>query len=179
MCWSAGVECTGPDLDGAFSGCVAADKGVLHPTSRYLEYYRDELIDALGKQVVMLGVLGVPPVTEQAPRPPYEPIAGGVLDLVHREWVDGYFPQGDLIAGDVGDAADQAFRAGIGPGCLVDDGAGGVLRGLPPVRIREVCEGLEEGDRWACCIGSICAPDFSHVFECMVPWENFIIDGTD
>ena len=35
------------------------------------------------------------------------------------------------------------------------------------MRIREVCESLDEGDRIRCCIESICGDDFSPAIQCL------------
>ena len=142
---------------------------MLHPsTSRYIKFLRDVLIVQEKKDVIMLGILGVPPVTAHNPEPPYEPIAGGVKDLVYRQWKDGPYPGGDILPGDTGTAASKQFEFGIGPGCTGEDGVGGFTgQAIPPVRIKEVCESLNEGDKIRCCIESICDDDFSDAIQCL------------
>ncbi len=169
VCWNGGVNCTDANNDGIYESCTSADKTVLHPsTSRYIKFLRDVLIVQEKKDVIMLGILGVPPVTAHNPEPPYEPIAGGVKDLVYRQWKDGPYPGGDILPGDTGTAASKQFEFGIGPGCTGEDGVGGFTgQAIPPVRIKEVCESLNEGDKIRCCIESICDDDFSDAIQCL------------
>lgn len=187
LCWNAGVVCS--DLDpetGEYAGCIAADKGVdgsvgvppgdptaLHPLGRYrqlLDGYR-----AQGKEILMLGVLGVPEVTARAENPPYEPVAGGVADLVYRQWRDDDVLPAEVDAGTR--AVDKEFEFGIGPGCTgtAEDGTF-TGQAIPPVRIREVCESLNIEDdpltavnesKTRCCIESICDDDFSPAIRCL------------
>lgn len=95
----------------------------------------------------------------------YDPTAGGVFDLVYRQWVDGMWPAGDIIEqGET--AASKEFEYGIGPGCTGEDGMGGVTgQAIPPVRIKEVCEGLDEEEKLRCCIHSVCDGDYSNAFR--------------
>lgn len=189
LCWNAGVVCSDYDAaSGEYSGCVAADKGsdgnvgvsesnaVLHPISRYtavLEAYLAE-----GREVMMLGVLGVPAVTEHAQAPPHEPVAGGIDELVYREWADPEYPGGDILPDDWADgqrAVDKQFEFGIGPGCTsVSNSHTG--QAIPPVRIRQTCESLNEPDnletavdesRIRCCIESICSDDYTPALRCL------------
>ncbi len=167
VCWNAGVDCGAPDANGIYADCQAIDTGVLHGVEKYLSYLRDELIVGENKEVVMLGILGVPEVTAYNPEPPYQPIAGGVGDLVYRDWKDGPWPDGDIIEPGE-DAASKQFELGIGPGCTGEDGMGGFIgQPIPPVRIREVCEGLDEDQKLRCCIDSICDNDYSDAFTCL------------
>jgi hypothetical protein len=192
ICWHAGVTCS--DLDpvtGQYSGCVAVNKdgdaavgvpdgeGVLHPLSRYIELL--ESLRDQGREVIMLGVLGVPEVTAYATTPPYQPIAGGVHDLEYRLWRDPEYPDGDILPDEWADsvrAADKNFEFGIGPGCTGVDDATGEFTGqaVPPVRVRSVCESLDVPDdpetpadetQIRCCIESICDEDFSPAFRCL------------
>ena len=123
----------------------------------------------------MLGVLGVPQVTGRAQQPPFEPVAGGVRDLEYRRWRESDVLPQDAMLGIV--AADKQFEFGVGPGCAGVD-ADGVHNGqaIPPVRIREVCEGLNVADdpstaqdetEIRCCIESICDDDFSPAIRCL------------
>jgi len=79
-------------------------------------------------------------------------------------------------------AAHKQWEFGIGPGCtgvttVVDKETGEeseVFTGqaIPPVRIREVCESLNETDedgntKTRCCIESICDDDFSPAVDCL------------
>jgi hypothetical protein len=167
VCWNAGVDCGAPDANGVYADCHSNDTGVLHPVDRYLTYLRDELIGAQSKKVVMVGVLGVPHVTQHNPQPPYQPIDGGVAELVYRDWVDGPYPLGDII--EVGEtAASKQFEFGIGPGCTGEDGMGGFIgQAIPPVRIKEVCQGLDDLDRTRCCIQSVCDDEYPYLFHCL------------
>jgi len=156
---------------------------VLHPLSRYRNLF-DGLKAQEGsvRDIVMLGVLGVPPVTEHADAPPHQPTAGGVADLVYRQWRDPDVPGGGDILPDewaLGvDAADKQFDFGIGPGCTGYDVGTGTYTGqaIPPVRVRELCESLDRPDdptteqdetRIRCCIESICDDDFSPAIRCL------------
>jgi hypothetical protein len=177
ICWNAGVECVGPDAMGVFSSCASRDADDLQPLARYTNYLITELRENQGKEVIMLGILGVPLVTEHNMDPPYQPIAGGVLDLVYRNWRDGQYPVGDILPDEFAamvTAADKQFDFGIGPGCTGTNMAGEFTgQAIPPVRIREVCEGLNYVDEATgetqirCCIESICDDDFSPAIQCL------------
>lgn len=165
MCWNASVSCTGPDADGVYTGCHSRDDSRMYGIDRYL----DRLREMEGKQIIMGAVVGVPPVTAHDRTPPFQPVAGGIFDLVVHDWHDPQFPDGDILPGDWADgttAAVQHFRYGIGPGCTRDDGTV-TAQAMPPVRIAEVCAGLDEDDTVGCCIESICDSDFSAVIRCM------------
>jgi hypothetical protein len=166
VCWNAGTECPDADMNGQYE-CVSADKGVLQPLDRYKNYLQDILIEQKNKQVVMLGILGVPPVTMHNPDPPYQPTAGGVFDLIYRDWV-----QADILPGDPKTPEIKQYEFGIGPGCS------NAMTGqaVPPVRIKEVCESLNKPDdpntpgdeaQIRCCIESICDSDFSAAIDCL------------
>jgi hypothetical protein len=173
ICVNAGVACVDDDGDGAHEECTAIESEVLHPIERYRSSLRAIAED---KEVVMLGALGVPPVLAHNPDPPYQPIAGGLVDLVYREWIDAPYPAGDVLpdAWDAGRrAADEAFVSGeLAPGCIEVDDRGAFLgHALPPVREREVCESLnfvdEIGEEQVrCCVESICDDDFSRSMLC-------------
>jgi hypothetical protein len=171
VCQNAGVNCGAPDGNGIYADCNSIDTGVLHPLSRYLTYLQDELIANQNKEVIMLGILGVPEVTAHNPAPPYQPTAGGVMDLVYRQWKDGAYPVGDLLPDDIDDeetALTKEFEFGIGPGCTGEDGMGGYSgQALPNVRVQEVCEALNEGEDIRCCIESVCDTDFSDAISCL------------
>ena len=168
VCWNAGVDCGAPDGNGVYADCMSADNGVLHPLSRYNNYLQNTLVANENKEVIMLGILGVPEVTAHNPNPPFQPTAGGVDALVYRQWIDGAYPAGDILPGDNDDAAQKEFEFGIGPGCIGEDGMGGFTgQAIPPVRVKEVCEGLNEGDKIRCCIESICDTDFSDAIGCL------------
>ena len=192
LCWNAGVVCTGLDPGtGIYSGCIAANHGpdgavgvdgseaVLHPLSRYTDLLQS--FRSAGKEVIMLGILGVPVVTEHAQTPPFQPTAGGVEALVYRRWTDPAYPDGDILpdeyAADVR-AVDKQYEFGIGPGCTgyVEESDTYTGQAIPPVRIREVCESLNQPDdpdtpqdesRIRCCIESICGEDFTPALRCL------------
>ncbi len=154
-CWYAGVDCGSPDMNGIYADCTAVDNGVLHSVyNRYVGYLKN----ALNRDVIMLGILGVPEVTAHNPEAPFEPTAGGVLDLVYRDW-----QAADILAGDPDTPEEKTFNFGIGPGCT--NTATG--QAIPPVRVREVCESLDEEDAVKCCIESICDDDFSPAIGCL------------
>lgn len=173
ICWNAGVQCDGPDAMGVYTNCTSRAQEDLQPITRYTEYLINDLREDQGKEVIMLGILGVPPVTENNAEPPFEPIAGGVFDLVYRDWVDGQYPTGDILPTEFMnnvDAAEKQFDFGVGPGCTGEDGLGGFTgQAIPPVRIKEVCESLnlEGEDGIRCCIESICDTDFSDAINCL------------
>jgi hypothetical protein len=182
ICWNAGVVCSDRDpMTGEWSGCVQANKNrdgqvgvpdseaVLHPLSRYITLLQSYQAD--GHDVIMLGVLGVPPVTRRQEEPPFAPTQGGVEALVFRDWRDPAYPAGDILPDEWGaaiTAEDKQHDFGIGPGCteVTDTYVG---QGIPPVRIRAVCESLNipaEG-KTRCCIESICGEDFSPALRCL------------
>ncbi len=168
QCWNAGVTCDGPDADGIYSNCTTMNAG-LHPIDRYTSYMA-EYLPSLGKEVMMLGLVGIPPVTQHAARPPFEPTAGGVDGLIYREWIDGQFPAGDITPVEAAmgvDAAEKTWMLGAGPGCTAEDNLGFYSQGQPPPRIREVCEALDVQGGVHCCLESICDPSFEASMTCL------------
>lgn len=159
ICWNAGVECDGPDAQGVYSSCASVD-GPLHPISRYTNYLRDHLVDAMGKDVFMLALAGVPPVTEYNANAPFQPVAGGEFDLIVRDWIDGEYPMGDILPAEWAegvDAARKTFLYGIGPGCTGEAIAGEFAgQALPSHRVMDVCHALDLDDATRCAVGSIC-----------------------
>ncbi len=192
ICWNAGVECSEPDpLTGIHDSCVPTNRdrdanagvddteAVLHPLSRYLVLLEELQQD---REVIMLGVLGVPEVTAHAEHPPYQPTEGGAAALVYRDWRDGQYPDGDILPADWAAGITgprKQFEFGIGPGCTGYDEMSGTTRGqaIPPARVRSVCESLNRADdpatqevdegRVRCCIESICGLDFSPAIRCL------------
>lgn len=192
ICFNAGVSCEGPDAAGSYSNCTSTNDDALQPTSRYTDYLINQLRGNQKKEVVMLGILGVPEVTEHNPDPPFEPIAGGVLDLEYRNWRDGRYdgtPGGGDILGPEFDsgttAAHKQADFGIGPGCTGGTEATGFTgQAIPPVRIKEVCEDLnivnDDGSiDVRCCIESICDDDFSDAINCLagIIGEAIVVPG--
>lgn len=192
VCWNAGVSCSGPDADGVYSGCSSTSDNGLQPITRYTDYLINELRQNQNKEVVMLGILGVPEVTAHSDVPPYEPTAGGVLDLVYRDWRDGLYDGtdlgGDILPDEFNDgvtAAKKHSDFGVGPGCTGGDAAGGFTgQAIPPVRIKEVCESLnidnDDGTTDVrCCIESICDDDFSSAVDCLagIIGEAIVVPG--
>jgi hypothetical protein len=174
ICWNAGVACDGPNGDGVYSNCESTGSR-LRPVQEYIDFLR-----AQGGRVVMLGILGIPVVTERNPDAPYQPIAGGVLDLVYRDWRDPAYPDGDILPDEWDaniDAAYKEFQFGIGPGCTGQDDAGNFTgQAIPPVRVKEVCQALDIADdpstpdddsEIRCCMESICDTDFSNALRCL------------
>jgi hypothetical protein len=100
ICWNAGVSCDGPDAMGVYDNCTTIDAG-LQPTSRYIGYLVDELSGNQGKEVVMLGIVGVPDE--------------GVDALVIRDWREEDILPDEAAAGVT--AEDKQFDFGVGPGC--------------------------------------------------------------
>lgn len=193
ICWNAGVSCQGPDASGVYSDCVASDTAeTLQPISRYTNYLIDTLREDGKKEVVMLGILGVPEVTAHNDEAPFEPIAGGVLDLEYRNWRDGEYTGvaggGDILPDEFATgttAADKQFDFGVGPGCTGGSAATSFTgQAIPPVRIKEVCESLniENADGTVdvrCCIESICDDDFSAAIQCLagIIGEAIVVPG--
>ncbi|MEM7158752.1 MAG: vWA domain-containing protein [Myxococcota bacterium] len=174
ICWNAGVTCDGPDAMGVYSNCTSNTDEHLQPITRYTNYLIQELRENQDKEVIMLGILGVPLVTERNSDPPFQPIAGGVFDLEYRNWRDGEYPTGDILPEEFNameTAADKQFDFGIGPGCTGTNDLGEFTgQAIPPVRIKEVCESLNLGPEAAdtrCCIESICDQDFSPAIGCL------------
>lgn len=169
LCWNAGVECVGPDANGLMSECSAVE-GPLHDVSRYTVMF--DYLQSIGKDVVMLGVVGVPPVTGHDEVQPYLPTSGGVNALTYRTWIDAPFPTGDIAPAqfDAGEsAAELAFRYGnAAPGCHATNAEGDLTGfGLPPVRLLEVCQSLNGDDGVGCCLESICDDDYSGAMGCL------------
>jgi len=181
VCWNAGVQCEDTDDDGVYESCSAdSSAGALHSVDRYVSYLT-WLREEREKEVIMLGILGVPPVTVHNDKPPFQPLEGGVIDLQYRDWIDGEFDGtpggGDILPDEwaAGVTADvKRFQFGnVGPGCTGTDADGNFTgQAIPPVRVREVCESLnytdEKGDEQIrCCVESICSTDFSPAIECL------------
>jgi hypothetical protein len=191
ICFNSGVSCADENGDGIYEGCNSTASEVLHPTNRYISYL-DYLTDNQDKNVVMLGILGVPEVVAHNPESPFEPIAGGAVDLLYRNWIDFPYPAGDILPAewnppdpdDAVRAENKVFEFGdLGPGCTGTDDLGNFTgQALPPVRIREVCESLnfvdeETGDPVVrCCIESICDTDFSPAIRCLTGVISEAID---
>lgn len=160
MCWNAGTACVGPDADGIYLECSSTDAPLL-PVSRYTSYLVDELREQQDREVLMVAITGVPLVTEVNAQPPYQPIVGGLDDLVIRDWRDGLYPRGDLLPADLRNGtsvADKAFELGIGPGCTELDRSGTAVQAIPSPRVHEVCTALDGDDRVRCCVESVCDP---------------------
>ena len=180
ICWSSGVKCEDEDEDGIKESCESRSHGeVLHPTSRYIEFL-NHIEQEYDHDVVMLGVLGVPPVTEHNDKAPYEPTEGGVHDLVYRDWrdapYDGTPGGGDILQEEWDDgvrAEHKKWEFGIGPGCTGQRADGSTFgQAIPPVRLKEVCESRNRTDQNGntevrCCIESICSEDFSPAIKCL------------
>ncbi len=163
LCWNAGTDCDGPEPDGTYE-CVPVADDNLQPLARYTNYLEDTLADDMKKPVYMLGLLGVPAVTDRLDRSPFTPTAGGILDLEIRDWTDA-----DVLPEDAGmgvTAADQQFRFGIGPSCSRPESTSRA-QGIAPVRIAEVCDGLSEANSQRCCIESICDDDYTAGMRCL------------
>lgn len=166
ICWNAGVDCQGPNGKDEFINCESTP-GPLVPVARYTDYFDDLLGE--GKQIMMLGILGVPEVTAHDTEPPYLPIEGGIEEVTYRLWRDGPHPDGDLLPGSPS-AEILSFIYGVGPGCTGGNAQSGFTgQALPPVRIKEVCQSLDgpHRDSVRCCIESICDDDFSSAVRCL------------
>jgi hypothetical protein len=159
ICWNAGVICEGPDQFGEYDNCESNPAPHLQPVDRYIDHLVQNVRAEQGKEVVMLGVLGVPSEDD-----------GGVDALVYRDWEDGEYPNGDILPEDwPEEPADyKQWLFGIGPGCTAyDDDLDRGGQGIPPVRIREVCEALDYDDEVRCCMQSICGTDFRPALKCL------------
>jgi hypothetical protein len=171
ICWNAGVDCVDANNDGSYEECFSVDNGLLQPVeARYVATLN--AIRNSGKEVVMLGILGIPEVTAHAEDPPHQPTAGGVFSLEYRDWIDGLYPGGDILPEDWNDgetAAHKEWAFGIGPGCTGVTDTPDVFTGqaIPPVRVKEVCESLNYDDKIRCCMESICDEDFSAAMTCL------------
>lgn len=117
LCWNAGVQCTGPDADGVYTGCMSVADGPLRPVARYA----DTLVglSASGKRVSMLAVVGVPGVVRDFQE----------SDVLPSELTDGT------------NAADLQFDFGIGPTCVRADEL--EIRAIPNPRVLEVCAAVD------------------------------------
>lgn len=176
ICWNAGIECDPPNSMGEYEDCASNGEGVLQPVDRYTDYLVDTLGLGQAKEVVMLSILGVPPVV----REDGDVVGGGVDDLVYRDWIDGMFPDdGDILPEDWpdDDAAYKQWLFGIGPGCTeYDEMTEFSGQGIPPVRIKEVCQALDSDDKVRCCIESVCESDFGPALKCLTDLIQDAID---
>lgn len=169
LCWNTGVACDGPDAGGEYSNCSVDDPQGLHSLSRYTDYWLDELAIGQNKRVMMTALAGLPPVTQHSPEPPFEPTAGGIDDLVVRDWIDSPFPAGDISPAewDQGErAADKAFDFGPGPGCTGLDLDDQFVQAVPPLRIASACQSLDEQGGLRCCLESVCDDQFTGAMNC-------------
>ena len=171
VCFNAGVSCEDADGDGIYENCDSAESDVLHPIERYTTFLQ-WIRETQEKEVVMLGILGVPPVTARNEDPPFEPLEGGLEALEYRDWQDGDLLPDEEDAGMTLD--EKRFEFGpIGPGCTGVDADGAFTgQAIPPVRIRSVCESLnytdEDGDdQVRCCVESICDENFAPAIQCL------------
>jgi hypothetical protein len=167
VCWNGGMTCDDADDDGVFEACVPEDKGVLLELERYTQFLVDTLVGEQRKPVVMLVIAGVPPVTAHNPEPPFQPLDGGVFDLVYRDWLPS-----DILPNDPKNPAQKHYEYGIGPGCT--NAATG--QAVPPGRILEVCRALDVPDdpdtpqseaATRCCVESVCDDDFTGAIRCL------------
>ncbi len=178
ICWNAGVTCTGGPT--VYGECISASPTPLHAMSRYVDF----LADGLGeREVVMLGLVGVPSVTAHLESSPFTPVDGGVLDLEYRDWINGEYPVGDILPHEWADgvrAADKQFDFGIGPGCTGGDAESGFTgQAIPPVRVRELCESLDVGKDPAdlrCCLESVCDADYRAATQCLLGLLDNVFD---
>ena len=157
VCWNASMTCLDADDDAIYESCTPEDKGVLFPSAIYTDMLADTF-ETAGKPVFMLLLTGVPSVTAHAPEAPHGPIAGGVLDLVHRQWTPA-----DILPGDPKTAALKQYEFAIGPGC--SNAATG--QAIPPGRLQSICGSLDQPGELRCCIESICDPSFAGAIECL------------
>ena len=167
ICWNAGVVCDGPDQNGHYLDCRSNDELLLQPVERYIDHLIDNVRENQGKEVVMLGILGVPPIERDDEG---KITGGGVDELVIRDWEDPEWPDGDILPEDWPDepAEYKQWLFGIGPGCTGTDEMDGFTgQAIPPVRVREVCESLDYEDNVRCCIESICDTDFRPALGCL------------
>lgn len=175
LCWNAGVDCI--DQGGGIYDCEPNDADHLQPIDRYGAYL-DYLSQDQDKPVFMLGLLGVPTVTEHNVDPPFQPIAGGEDSLVVRDWTEDDVLPEDAEAGV--SAADLQFNHGIGPGCSRPRSTT-VRQAIPPIRTLEVCSHLDGqvddvGNAvTTCCVESICDDDYTSGMRCLA---GMLVDTT-
>ena len=96
---------------------------------------------------------------------------------MYRTWQDA-----DILPFEDDDVtpATKEFEFGVGPGCTGTDGMGGYTgQAVPPVRVKEVCESLNDGEEIRCCIESICSPDFSPALGCLTGLLQDVFVGVD
>jgi hypothetical protein len=168
ICWNAGMSCAPADPYDTWSGCEPTEAPLM-PTWRYSEYLQQELG---GREVVMIAITGVPLVDERSPVPPYEPVAGGLDDLLLRGWWAADLLPPDLADGlDVGDKRLE-FKAG--PGCTdYAEQPPRIVQAIPNPRVNEVCSALDvTGGEAAvrCCVESICDPQIR--LDCIDGWVS-------
>ncbi|MBX7081976.1 MAG: hypothetical protein K1X88_22410 [Nannocystaceae bacterium] len=172
-CWNAGMDCPDPE-DGS---CEIASEP-LAPLERYQQLLAGGLREIEGREISMVAITGVPPITGRSETPPYVPDEGGLEDIHLRGWIDGTYPAGDVFPSEAAagvDVADLEFEYGIGPACArVDEGSGAEVRALPSPRMITACRDVNRqagftgdiGER--CCIESVCDPRPS--LACVEGW---------
>ena len=168
------ASCVSANKDAAGDVGVSADRRGAAPADRATPACSQEL--QADREVIMLGVLGVPEVTAHAEAPPHQPTAGGVDGLVYRDWRDPAVSDGRHPARRVGRRGSTRGRQAVRVRHrsrlhrLRRQQRQLTGQAIPPVRIREVCESLDVPDDPAtaadeteirCCIESICGDDFS------------------
>jgi hypothetical protein len=135
VCWNAGVTCAGGP--GTYEACRAANKnelGELAPAS-------DAVMRPVSRYVGLLQGIEDEKLAQSSAS-----VLIGTITGVPEGYADG----ADLVYQD-GDAEEQ-YDWGIGPGCESEAGIA-----FPPVRLREVSEPFEIGERN---LYSICAPTY-------------------
>ncbi len=163
VCWNAGIVCSPPDGDGVHGACMSTPEGPLQPVSRYVEFLAD--VRNAGKHVTMLALTGVPIVIDYADTAPFEPVAGGLADLVYRQWRPEDLTADELDQGIT--AEDMRFSFGIGPGCPDPEAASPGFRALPSPRLVEVCQSLDVDGQVGCCVDSFCG-DYRLATQCLL-----------
>lgn len=169
LCWHAAVSCKGPDATGTFEACTPTS-APLTPVTEYLAFL-DALRDATNKTIILVGAVGIPPVTEHNVDSPFEPTAGGMHAVEVRQWRDTDLTLPDLAAGRT--TVDKQFELGVGPACTgLTDGGDVVGQAIPSLRILEVCRGLDASNeggfpRVRCCMESICDEDLTPALYCL------------
>ena len=136
ICWNAGVECDPPDEDGVYPSCWSRSEPRMHAVEGHVEFLREDL----QRDVMMVQLVGVPEVVEHSIEVPFQPIAGGELELVYRDFVDVPYPGGDIPPTEWAQgirAAHKRFEIGIAPGCTAYEDGVVTAQATPPVRLLE------------------------------------------
>mgnify|MGYP001372804652 CR=1 FL=1 len=153
ICFTVGAACEGPDASGTFTNCSATADGNMLLVEEIVQRL---VVANPNKHVTFVPIVG------------YDEAGPAMTE--YRTWREGEWPAGDLTPEQVAQGETAAYQDhvyGLGPGCVGMSRLGGWTQGIAPIRIREVCETVDDADNGDCCPASVCG-DFDAAMQCLV-----------